>query len=74
VRPHRCRSLRPAAVHGSLPVELSLDHLATGTALGELTRLAGIDEVGSLLRYARHVPGAPQSKAALRERLATESR
>ncbi|HVB05910.1 MAG TPA: hypothetical protein VNF07_06675 [Acidimicrobiales bacterium] len=50
------------------------DHLAAGTALAELVRLAGIDEVGSLLRYARHVPAAPQSKAALRERLALGSR
>ena len=46
------------------------DHLAAGTALGELAYLAGIAEVGSLLRYARHVAGAPRSKAELRARLA----
>jgi integrase len=42
------------------------DHLAAGTPLGELLYLAGIAEVESLLRYARHVPGAPKSKAELR--------
>ena len=37
-----------------------------GTALGELCSMAGLESVESLLRYARHVEGAPQSKAALR--------
>jgi integrase len=45
------------------------DHLAAGTPLGELLYVAGIAEVGSLLRYARHVEGAPRSKAELRARL-----
>jgi integrase len=45
------------------------DHLAAGTPLRELLYVAGIAEVGSLLRYARHVPGAPKSKAELRARL-----
>jgi hypothetical protein len=45
------------------------DHLAAGTPLGEVVYLGGIVEVGSLLRYARHVPGAPRSKAELRARL-----
>lgn len=44
------------------------DHLAAGTPLRELLYLAGIAEVESLLRYARHVPGAPSSKAELRKR------
>lgn len=44
-------------------------HLATGTPLGELLYIAGIKEVESLLRYARHVPGAPGTKAGLRARL-----
>jgi integrase len=47
-------------------------HLATGTPLGELLYVSGICEVGSLLRYARHVPGAPGSKAELRKRLRSE--
>ena len=45
------------------------DHLAAGTPLRELLYMAGIAEVESLLRYARHVPGAPSSKAELRKRL-----
>jgi integrase len=47
------------------------DHLAAGTQLRELLHIAGIGEVESLLRYARHVPGAPGSKAELRKRLAS---
>ena len=42
------------------------DHLAAGTPLRQLLYIAGIAEVESLLRYARHVPGAPGSKAELR--------
>ena len=41
-------------------------HLAGDTPLRELCAMAGIIDVGSLLRYARHVAGAPQSKAQLR--------
>jgi integrase len=44
-------------------------HLAAGTALGELCTMAGLDGVESLLRYARHVEGAPRSKAQLRAAL-----
>jgi integrase len=44
------------------------DHLAAGTHLRQLLYVAGICEVESLLRYARHVPGAPSSKAELRAR------
>ena len=50
------------------------DHLAQGTDLSVLLEMAGINEVESLLRYARHVEGAPQSKAALRALLAAQSR
>lgn len=42
------------------------DHLGAGTDLAELCTISGLAEVGSLLRYCRHVAGAPQSKAALR--------
>ena len=45
------------------------DHLAAGTPLRLLLYIAGILEVESLLRYARHVAGAPSSKAELRDRL-----
>ena len=48
------------------------DHLAAGTPLSVLLEMSGIKEVESLLRYARHVDGAPRSKAALRRRLASE--
>jgi hypothetical protein len=47
------------------------DHLAAGTPLRRLLYMSGISEVESLLRYARHVPGAPRSKAELRKRLAS---
>jgi integrase len=50
------------------------EHLASHTALGELCVLAGLGDVESLLRYARHVHGAPQSKAALRATLRGEQR
>ncbi len=49
------------------------DRLVSGTALSALLAATGIVEVESLLRYARHVPGAPRSKAALRHQLASES-
>jgi integrase len=48
------------------------DHLAAGTPLSVLLEMSGIKEVESLLRYARHVEGAPHSKAALRHQLASE--
>jgi len=48
------------------------DHLAAGTPLSILLEMSGIKEVESLLRYARHVDGAPRSKAALRRQLASE--
>ncbi len=41
-------------------------HLRAHTPLGELCSMAGVLGVESLLRYARHVEGAPRSKAALR--------
>jgi integrase len=50
------------------------DHLGAGTDLSVLLDAAGINEVESLLRYARHVPRSPQSKAALRALLAAQSR
>jgi len=43
-------------------------HLALNTPLGELCTMAGLRDVESLLRYARHVPSAPQTKAELRAR------
>ncbi len=43
-------------------------HLARGTPLRELCAMAGLKEVESLLRYARHVRAAPQTKAELRAR------
>jgi integrase len=42
------------------------EHLATSTPLRELCAMAGLTDVESLLRYARHVSGAPQTKAQLR--------
>jgi hypothetical protein len=50
------------------------DHLAGSTALSEILAATGIDEVESLARYARHVPGVTSSKANLRRRLAGETR
>ena len=46
------------------------DHLEKATPLAELLCLTGIVEVESLIYYSRHVTGAPQSKAALRQALA----
>jgi integrase len=45
------------------------DHLASETPLAIVLEQAGIAEVESLLRYARYVSTAPQSKAALRKEL-----
>ena len=41
-------------------------HLERGTPLGQLCAMAGLEGVESLLRYARHVEGAPRSKAQFR--------
>jgi integrase len=41
-------------------------HLKAGTPLLKLCAMAGLKDVESLLRYARHVEGAPRSKAQLR--------
>jgi len=41
-------------------------HLEQGTPLRRLCATAGLKDVESLLRYARHVEGAPRSKAQLR--------
>jgi hypothetical protein len=43
-------------------------HLANDTPLRELCAQAGLIDVESLLRYARHVPSAPRTKAELRAR------
>jgi len=50
------------------------DHLSESTELSVLLKVAGINEVESLLRYARHVDGAPTTKAALRALLGAPSR
>jgi hypothetical protein len=55
-----------ALVSGRARATFICAHLLAGTALGELCAMAGLESVESLLRYARHVDGAPQSKAALR--------
>jgi integrase len=44
-------------------------HLGAGTPLDQLCAMAGLEGVESLLRYARHVEGAPRSKAQLRAAL-----
>jgi integrase len=49
-------------------------HLERGTPLSLLIAETGISDVASLLRYCRHVPGAPQSKSALRAKLRAERR
>ncbi len=48
------------------------DHLAAGSALTELIAIAGLCEVESLARYARHVEGVAHSTAALRARASEE--
>jgi integrase len=48
------------------------DHLGSKTPLSVVLEQAGIAEVESLLRYARYVSGAAQSKAALREQMRRE--
>jgi hypothetical protein len=55
-----------ALVSGRARATFICAHLETHTALGELCAMAGLEGVESLLRYARHVDGAPHSKAALR--------
>lgn len=72
-----CRQLvaSPDAAKLSAPRARSsyiCDQLASASALSALLAATGIVEVESLLRYARHVSGAPRSKAALRHQLASE--
>jgi transposase len=55
-----------ALVSGRARATFICAQLRARTALGELCTMAGVVGVESLLRYARHVEGAPQSKAALR--------
>ena len=55
-----------ALVSGRARASFICGHLRARTPLGELCSMAGLESVESLLRYARHVEGAPQSKAALR--------
>jgi len=55
-----------ALVSGRARATFICAHLRARTPLGELCSMAGVLGVESLLRYARHVEGAPQSKAALR--------
>jgi hypothetical protein len=55
-----------ALVSGRARASFICAHLRARTPLGELCSMAGLESVESLLRYARHVEGAPQSKAALR--------
>ena len=55
-----------ALVSGRARATFICAHLSAHTPLGELCAMAGVLGVESLLRYARHVDGAPQSKAALR--------
>src|SRR6266700_6384763 len=47
-------------------------HLAAGTPVGVLLAITGIDEAGSLARYARHVLGTGSSMGALRARQRAE--
>ena len=54
--------VRPRFSLGRARSSFICDHLAAGTPLRELLYISGISEVESLLRYARHVPGAPGSK------------
>jgi hypothetical protein len=55
-----------ALVSGRARASFICAHLSAHTPVGELCSMAGLESVESLLRYARHVDGAPQSKAALR--------
>lgn len=48
------------------------DHLSSKSPLSAVLEQAGICEVESLLRYARYVWAAPQSKAALRAQMRRE--
>lgn len=48
------------------------DLLATGTPLPRLMYLSGIKQVESLLRYVCYVPGAPRTKAQLRQGLSAK--
>jgi integrase len=50
------------------------DRLGEAMSLSDLLSVTGIAEVESLIRYTRVLPGAPESKAALRRRLRPEAR
>lgn len=72
----RCLARDPAAPGLSMSRARSsfiCDHLAAGTALGEVLAITGITEPESLARYARHLPGVSSSKAALRARRRAET-
>jgi hypothetical protein len=58
-----------ALVSGRARSTFICSHLSAGTALKELCAMAGLEGVESLLRYARHVQGAPRSQAQLRAAL-----
>jgi hypothetical protein len=55
-----------ALVSGRARATFICAHLSDKTPLGQLCAWAGLRSVESLLRYARHVEGAPASKAQLR--------
>ena len=61
-----------ALVSGRARATFLCHHLAAHTPLQEICEWAGLADVESLARYARHVTGAPSSKAALRAALARE--
>jgi hypothetical protein len=63
----------PGLLTGRARSSFICGHLAAGTALHELLAITGICEPESLARYARHVPGMPSSKAALRARWRAEA-
>jgi integrase len=72
----RCLTAGPGAPRLSMSRARSsfiCDHLAAGTALGEVLAITGIAEPESLARYARHVPGVSSSKAALRAQRRAET-
>ena len=52
-----------ALVSGRARATFICAHLKARTALGELCMMAGLESVESLLRYARHVDGAPRAAA-----------
>jgi integrase len=68
-----CDPDAPGLSAGRMRSSFICDHLAAGTPLPVLLAIAGICEPESLARYARHVPGMPSSKAALRARWRAEA-